>query len=152
MNGGSKWINFLATAQIYILQRTIHSAIFCFSKIWAKLSVVSFHHHFYLKNANLTVHYTSLEHTFLVDGLNSLLSQPKNGWNVLIFLLFCNALDLNNQTILCLPSIHQFERKLGFWTTLTQCQIGLLFFPLHYFHSFSDRLAQWNLLLIVKVK
>jgi hypothetical protein len=33
-------------------------------------------------------------------------------------LLFYNALDLNNQKILCLPSIYQFERKLGFWTTL----------------------------------
>ena len=30
-----------------------------------------FHHQFYLKNANLTV-ITPLEHTFLVDGLNSL--------------------------------------------------------------------------------
>ena len=38
-----------------------------------------------------------------------------NGWNVLIFLLFYNALNLNNQTILCLPSIYQFERILGFW-------------------------------------
>ena len=27
-----------------------------------------------------------------------------------IFLLFYNALDLNNQKILCLPSIYQFER------------------------------------------
>ena len=34
------------------------------------------------------------------------------------FLLFYNALDLNNQKILCLPSIYEFERKLGFWTTL----------------------------------
>ena len=34
------------------------------------------------------------------------------------FLLFYNDLDLNNQKILCLPSIFQFERKLGFWTTL----------------------------------
>ena len=29
-----------------------------------------------------------------------------------------NALDLNNQKILWLPSIFQFERKVGFWTTL----------------------------------
>jgi hypothetical protein len=29
-------------------------------------------------------------------------------------LLFYNALDLNNQKILWLPSIFQFERKLGF--------------------------------------
>ena len=28
----------------------------------------------------------------------------------LIFLLFYNALDLNNQKILCLPSIYEFER------------------------------------------
>ena len=34
------------------------------------------------------------------------------------FLLFYNDLDLNNQKILCLPSIFQFERKVGFWTTL----------------------------------
>ena len=34
------------------------------------------------------------------------------------FLLFYNNLDLNNQKILGLPSIFQFERKLGFWTTL----------------------------------
>ena len=33
-------------------------------------------------------------------------------------MLFYNALDLNNQKILCLPSIFQFDRKLGFWTTL----------------------------------
>ena len=33
-------------------------------------------------------------------------------------MLFYNALDLNNQKILWLPSIYQFERKLGFWTTL----------------------------------
>ena len=31
-------------------------------------------------------------------------------WNVLFFLLFYNALDLNNQKILCLPSIYEFER------------------------------------------
>ena len=31
---------------------------------------------------------------------------------------FYNDLDLNNQKILCLLSIFQFERKLGFWTTL----------------------------------
>ena len=42
-----------------------------------------------------------------------------NEWNVLIFLLFYNDLDLNNQKILCLPSIFQSERKLGFWTTLS---------------------------------
>ena len=30
----------------------------------------------------------------------------------------CNDLDLDNQKILWLPSIYQFERKLGFWTTL----------------------------------
>ena len=41
-----------------------------------------------------------------------------NEWNFLIFLLFYNDLGLNNQKILCLPSIFQFERKLGFWTTL----------------------------------
>ena len=41
-----------------------------------------------------------------------------NEWNVLIFLLFYNDLDLNNQKILCLPSIFQFERKVSFWTTL----------------------------------
>ena len=39
-------------------------------------------------------------HTFLVGSLNSL--------------LFYNALDLSNQKILCLPSIFQFDRKLGF--------------------------------------
>ena len=42
-----------------------------------------------------------------------------NEWNVLILLLFYNDLDLNNQKTLCLPSIFQFDRKLGFWTTLT---------------------------------
>ena len=36
----------------------------------------------------------------------------------IFFLLFYNALDLNNQKILWLPSIFQFDRKLGFWTTL----------------------------------
>ena len=40
------------------------------------------------------------------------------GWfksiTVLFFLLFYNALNLNNQKILCLPSIFQFGRKLGF--------------------------------------
>ena len=36
----------------------------------------------------------------------------------IFFLLFYNAFDLNNQKILCLPSIYQFERKLGFLTTL----------------------------------
>ena len=41
-----------------------------------------------------------------------------NEWIVLFFLLFYNALDLNNQKILWLPSIYEFERKLGFWTTL----------------------------------
>ena len=34
------------------------------------------------------------------------------------FLLFYNAFDLNNQKILCLSSIYQFDKKLGFWTTL----------------------------------
>ena len=34
------------------------------------------------------------------------------------FLLFYNDLYLNNQKILCLPLIYQFERKVGFWTTL----------------------------------
>ena len=33
-----------------------------------------------------------------------------NEWNVLFFLLFYNDLDLNNQKILWLPSIYQFER------------------------------------------
>ena len=33
-----------------------------------------------------------------------------NEWNVLIFLLFYNDLDLYNQKILWLPSIFQFER------------------------------------------
>ena len=71
---------------------------------------------------------TSLEHTFLVDGLNSLygdiewyvlklcmrpISQTK--WlKCLISFALYNALDLNNQKILWLPSIFQFERKLGF--------------------------------------
>ena len=32
-----------------------------------------------------------------------------NEWNVLFFLLFYNALDLNNQKNLWLPSIYQFE-------------------------------------------
>ena len=37
--------------------------------------------------------------------------KPKlNGWNVLLFLLFYNNLDLNNQKILWLPSILLFER------------------------------------------
>ena len=44
--------------------------------------------------------------------------QSENEWNFLIFLLFYNDLDLNNQKKLWLPSIFQFERKLGFWTTL----------------------------------
>ena len=35
-------------------------------------------------------------------------------------MLFYNDLDLNNRKILCLPSIFQFERKLGFWTTLLE--------------------------------
>ena len=35
-----------------------------------------------------------------------------------IFLPFYNDLDLNNQKYLWLPSIYEFERKLGFWTTL----------------------------------
>ena len=43
-----------------------------------------------------------------------------NSWNVLFFLLFYNAFNLNNQKILCLPSIYQFERKLGFWATLSK--------------------------------
>ena len=34
------------------------------------------------------------------------------------FLVFYNALDLNNQKILWLPSIYEFDRKLGFWTTI----------------------------------
>ena len=46
------------------------------------------------------------------------LGSTVNEWNVLGFLLFYNDLDLNNQKILYLPSIYQFERKLGFWTTL----------------------------------
>ena len=33
-----------------------------------------------------------------------------NERNVLMFLLFYNDLDLNNQKVLCLPSIYQFER------------------------------------------
>ena len=38
-------------------------------------------------------------------------NKPKlNEWNVLFFLHFYNALDLNNQKILCLPSFFQFER------------------------------------------
>ena len=36
-------------------------------------------------------------------------------------MLFYSALDLNNQKILCLLSIYEFERKLGFWTTLAYC-------------------------------
>ena len=35
---------------------------------------------------------------------------------MVFFLLFYNALDLNNQKILCPPSIYLLERKLGFWT------------------------------------
>ena len=45
------------------------------------------------------------------------------------FLLFYNALDLNNQKILWLPSTYQFERKMGFWTTLislSSAEIGSL--------------------------
>ena len=37
-------------------------------------------------------------------------------------MLFYNDLDLNNQKILWLPSIFQFERKVGFWTTLESVQ------------------------------
>ena len=36
----------------------------------------------------------------------------------LLFCFFCNVLDLNNQKILCLPSIYEFKRKVRFWTTL----------------------------------
>ena len=64
--------------------------------------------------------FTSLENTFLVDGLNSLYygmylnfeaaEATLNEWNVSFFLLFYNALDLNNQKIMWLPSIFQFER------------------------------------------
>ena len=74
---------------------------------------------------------TLLEHTFLVDGLNSLKviyygmylnfeadKRSLNEWNVLFSLLLYNDLDLNNQKILWLQSIYWFERKLGFWTTL----------------------------------
>ena len=43
--------------------------------------------------------------------LNFEADKPKlNEWNVLIFLLFYNDLYLNNQKILWLPSIYQFER------------------------------------------
>ena len=52
--------------------------------------------------------------------------QSLNEWNLNFFLLFYNNLDLNNQKILWLPSIFQFERKLGFWTTL-QSQDFLLY-------------------------
>ena len=45
-----------------------------------------------------------------------------------IFFAFYNDLHLNNQKILCLPSIYQFERKLGFWTTLID-NLGFLFCP-----------------------
>ena len=37
---------------------------------------------------------------------------------IYIFFLFYIDLDLNNHKILCLPSIYQFDRKLGFRTTL----------------------------------
>ena len=50
-----------------------------------------------------------------------------------MFLLFYNALDPNDQKILWLPPIFQFEKvwKVGFWTTLvyrerataTQCAL-----------------------------
>ena len=36
---------------------------------------------------------------------------------------FYNALDLNNQKILWLPSIYEFERKLGFWTVLIEIEL-----------------------------
>ena len=42
-------------------------------------------------------------------------------------MLFYNDLDLNNRKILCLPSIFQFERKLGFWTTL-QCIVDARYY------------------------
>ena len=44
-------------------------------------------------------------------GRFKILTCPLLKWlKCFIFLLFYNALDLNNQKILCLPSIYQFER------------------------------------------
>ena len=64
-----------------------------------------------------------------------------------MFLHFYNAFDLNNQKILWLPSIFQFERKLGFWTTLEEMTLLIHFDLLHFLFQFyqSSKLSnfQW---------
>ena len=74
------------------------------------------------------------KYTFLSNWNNGMnwnfeADKPKlNGWNVLFCLLFYNALDLNNQKNLWLPSIlhsHKFFSLRGqyiIWTILTQIQ------------------------------
>ena len=45
----------------------------------------------------------------------------------MFYFIFYNALDLNKQKSLCLPSIFRFERKLGFLTTLLNGKQLLIF-------------------------
>ena len=71
--------------------------------------------------------------------------QSLNKWNVLIFLLFYNDLDLNNQKSLCLPSIFRFERKLGFLTTLLN---GKQLFIFNKFWSFDPTVHCQQMLYI----
>ena len=51
--------------------------------------------------------------------------QSENEWNFLIFLLFYNDLDLNNQKILCLPSVWEETGFLNhpIWHLLIKSQI-----------------------------
>ena len=62
-------------------------------------------------------------------------------------MLFYNALDLNNQKILWLPSIFQFERKVGFWTTLPiKLDISVSFktIPFRYFNFVLMWYLSWD--------
>ena len=61
---------------------------------------------------------------------------------VFVFFLFYNSLDLNNQKILCLPSIYQFERKLGFWTTLQNIFIEKIWHNAYQRHTQQPKAQQ----------
>ena len=64
-------------------------------------------------------------------------------WNVLFFLLFYNAY-LNNQKILCLTSIYEFKRKLGFWTTLmTDWIFWEILFSKHWGWNLTNGIECW---------
>jgi hypothetical protein len=71
----------------------------------------------------------------LISQSQSTLAKAK--WlKCFLFLLFYNALELNNQEILCLPSIYQFDRTATDLSHPTLVPDFLSFFSLKYSFDF----------------